>query len=353
MKRKLAVLSAFCLASISIAYSQAQLLQPTESTKVRVEEDKKLIIFDTDMSHDVDDVGALAVLHALADKGECEILGIGISTPANSYDGYYVAPCADAINTYYERPDIQIGAYRGPNSIIDIHAKYPEAVSKAFKHDISNSMETPHAWKMYRRILASQQDSSVTFVVVGFLNNLELLLDSEPDEYSNLNGYELVKQKVRLLSCMGGNFPSGDEDYNFNLYSRSALYVLSSWPSPVVFGGGELGNNVLSGGILKNKFRPEENPVAMAWHIYNGGDQRSSWDELTTIYAVKGTSGYFRLSEPGICTLILKGIKYMPDRYNTVNTWIPISTGRHRYLIPLMDNDSLGKEIDGLLIREP
>ena len=38
------------------------------------------IIFDTDMYTDFDDVGALATLHALADAGECEILGTVAST---------------------------------------------------------------------------------------------------------------------------------------------------------------------------------------------------------------------------------------------------------------------------------
>ena len=38
------------------------------------------IIFDTDMGGDYDDVGALAVLNALADAGECEILGVVSST---------------------------------------------------------------------------------------------------------------------------------------------------------------------------------------------------------------------------------------------------------------------------------
>ena len=38
------------------------------------------VIFDTDMYTDFDDVGALAVLHALADAGECEILGTVVST---------------------------------------------------------------------------------------------------------------------------------------------------------------------------------------------------------------------------------------------------------------------------------
>ena len=34
------------------------------------------IIFDTDMVEDYDDVGAMAVLHAMADAGKCEILAM-------------------------------------------------------------------------------------------------------------------------------------------------------------------------------------------------------------------------------------------------------------------------------------
>jgi hypothetical protein len=37
------------------------------------------IIFDTDITGDVDDVLALAMLHTLADRGKCEILGVTIS----------------------------------------------------------------------------------------------------------------------------------------------------------------------------------------------------------------------------------------------------------------------------------
>ncbi|HEV8248295.1 MAG TPA: hypothetical protein VGP93_21110, partial [Polyangiaceae bacterium] len=38
------------------------------------------IIFDTDMGPDIDDAGALAVLHALADNGEAKLLAVMIST---------------------------------------------------------------------------------------------------------------------------------------------------------------------------------------------------------------------------------------------------------------------------------
>ena len=63
------------------------------------------IICDTDMDTDCDDAGALAVLHGLADRGEGEILATMVSS---QYP--WSAPCVEAINRYYGRADLPIGA---------------------------------------------------------------------------------------------------------------------------------------------------------------------------------------------------------------------------------------------------
>src|SRR5690625_1228115 len=62
------------------------------------------IIFDTDMVPDYDDVGALAVLHALAAEGECDILAT-VSSNGHST----TAPTIEVINRYFGRSDIPIG----------------------------------------------------------------------------------------------------------------------------------------------------------------------------------------------------------------------------------------------------
>ena len=56
------------------------------------------VLLDTDLGPDADDAGALAVLHALADRGEAEILGVACGTTSP-----WCAPAADAINTSIER----------------------------------------------------------------------------------------------------------------------------------------------------------------------------------------------------------------------------------------------------------
>jgi hypothetical protein len=72
------------------------------------------LILDTDMSGDCDDTGALALLHALADRGECEILG----TIVNRKDlATASAAATSAINTWYGRPEIPMGTDKiGPTA---------------------------------------------------------------------------------------------------------------------------------------------------------------------------------------------------------------------------------------------
>ena len=66
------------------------------------------IIFDTDMSIDVDDVGALCALHALADRGEANLL----AAVHNSASPRGVGALA-VLNSWYGRGDIPVGFYGG------------------------------------------------------------------------------------------------------------------------------------------------------------------------------------------------------------------------------------------------
>src|SRR5207249_10684258 len=91
------------------------------------------VIFDTDMALDVDDVGALALLHALANRGECRILAVGTSESARAYDGQWAPPMADAINRYYGRPEIPVGVFRGPHQEMGEKGRYAETTAKAFR----------------------------------------------------------------------------------------------------------------------------------------------------------------------------------------------------------------------------
>src|SRR5688572_31846471 len=66
------------------------------------------IILDTDFGNDCDDTGALAILHQMAYSGEAEILAVMYPMPDE-----FGASAIDAVNTYYGKPNIPVGAYKG------------------------------------------------------------------------------------------------------------------------------------------------------------------------------------------------------------------------------------------------
>jgi inosine-uridine nucleoside N-ribohydrolase len=129
------------------------------------------VILDTDMESDVDDVGALAMLHALADKGEVNMLGVMVCA-LNKWS----VLCADRINTYFGRTDSPLGVLRGPG--VDRESKYAHVIPQEFPGKLQDNEDAPDAVRGYRKILASQPDSSVVMISIGYLTNLRDLLKS-------------------------------------------------------------------------------------------------------------------------------------------------------------------------------
>lgn len=236
------------------------------------------VIYDTDMCTDVDDVGALAILHKLSDEGLANILAVVY----NEVHKRGVA-AIDAINTWYGRGDIPIGAYKKTLKDPD-YSSYLAAVAKYENDTPSDLSKVPDALDVYVNTLKAQKDNSVTIVSVGFLNNLADLLRAEP---------ELVERKVKKLVVMAG--VSGD---NFNTVRHDlvgeAQKVLEDWPTLVVIS--PIGEDIYTGVVLENV---EDNPVRTAYYKwFNSSFQgRSSWDLLAVLYAVKGTELFDEQSE--------------------------------------------------------
>ena len=198
------------------------------SSDVRAEK-PPLLILDTDLSSDVDDVGAVALLHGLANQGKAQILAMMIS----SGDPWSV-PCLDAINTWYGRPDIPIGMIKGKS--VSHESKYTRKIADTFPHTRTTGTEVPDAVQLYRRILAEQADQSVTLVTVGYLSNLHNLLLSKSDAVSPLDGNTLVRNKIKTLVCMGEAIQRAMSGIFFRMSLQP--YMLSSTePTPVIFNG--------------------------------------------------------------------------------------------------------------------
>lgn len=256
------------------------------------------IIFDTDMESDVDDVGALALLHGLAANGEAEIL----ATMVCSLNPWAV-PTVDAINTYFNQPNIPIGAVKTYG--VYRNSKYAKIISEEFPQDIGLGENAPDAVTLYRQILSSQSDTSVVIVTVGYLSNLSNLLSSPPDNISPLNGVELVKQKVKHLVCMGGRYPYSQDIGrwgNFKPDPDAIVKVSKFWPTLITFtGGGDFADLIKTGSPSFNH-KSKTDLVARAYNIFLEGwnrDWHHSADLIAVYAAVRGYNEFFKLHTQG------------------------------------------------------
>lgn len=265
------------------------------------------LIFDTDIGNDVDDTMAMAVIHALQNRNECELLAVTITK-----DNPYAAPMAEIVNTFYGRPDIPIGIVKGGVTKEDgkynipVYNTVDERGNRVFKTKITPEMyaELPDAVAVLRKTLAAQPDGSVVLVQVGFSTNLARLLESPGDDVSPLNGTELVKKKVKLLSTMAGAFVErlkNHREYNIACDVPSAQKMFEKWPTPIVFSGYEIGETIMHPALsMRNEYNyVDHHPVKIAYHFYRGlENDQPTYDLTSVLYAVRPDRDYFTLSEP-------------------------------------------------------
>lgn len=256
------------------------------------------LILDTDIAEDCDDVGAVAVLHALANRGEVNILGMMVSMPVQ-----YGAPALDAINTFYKRPNIPIGTLR--NSSDANGAKnllvYNKDLATRFPNSLRDARNAPNSVTLYRQLLAKSADASVVIVTIGPVTNLYHLMRSPADNISGLDGMALIRKKVKRIVVAGGNLPDGTS-YNFRLAPDKSEYVINNWPTEIWFATNELGGDVLTGKIMMSK-TTRTNPVHEAYRLYKNRYPtwafRPSWDQMGVLVAVRGKAGMFKTHSSG------------------------------------------------------
>ena len=305
------------------------------------------LIFDTDIAYDWDDVGALAVLHGLANLKEVEILGIMTST-SDQESRIYAPQCIDIIDTYYHRPDIPIGVCRPKG--VEAEAVYTKDIvlNYGFPSDIGTS--AMDAVKLYRKILNEQPDTSVVILTVGILTNLKDLLKSLPDEYSNLNGVELIKKKVKRWVAMGGTFPEG-ESSNFDGDKPTAKYVVDNWPGDVLFiGYGSF--DFLTGGTLPET--PADNPVRVVYELMQKKNNRKSIEHGTadlaaTVAAIRDPHRYWNVQTGGKVSISYHG----KDDWQAYTKWEKVPNGKHSYLIPGSEKTEVLKPLINKLMTMP
>ncbi|WP_298865534.1 nucleoside hydrolase [uncultured Gimesia sp.] len=289
------------------------------------------LIFDTDIGNDIDDALALAVIHALQSREECELLAV-----TSSKDNPHSSLCCDVINTFYGRPQIPLGrVHQGvtpkDGSYVRKVVEYSARGKPVFPRRYQQAEDIPEAVTVLRKILAEQPDQSVVLVVVGFSTNIARLLQSPGNETCSLTGKELVTQKVKLLSQMIGRFdkekPTAFHEYNVKVDIPAARTLYELWPAqiPVVVSGWEVGRAIQNraSSIINDYNYVKFHPIKIGYEYWNQMPyDRPTYDLTSVLYAVRPARGYFGLSKPGKLRINEQGkLEHSTD-----------PNGNHRYL---------------------
>lgn len=323
-------------------FSLILLLSCSYNSKKEIISSKEKVIFDSDMGPDYDDVGAIAVLHALADNEECEILA---TVSSNSHPS--VAPTIEALNRYYGRQHLPIGVPDKTGVNFTANNNWNDSLLLKFAPDLKLKTDYPAASEVYRKILSQQPDKSVTIVTVGFTTNLSNLLKTKGDKYTPLSGTDLVKKKVKKWVAMAGRFPEGLE---FNVFtdSTSSLYAFENWPTPILLSGFEIGEHILTGEELA-QLDPKNNPSSWAYKYNlatfadNPSKKRMSWDQTAVLCAIRDPEKYFYICGPG--KLIIHSTGY--------NTWDANINNDHYFLVHKFPYQNIADKIDNLMMNIP
>jgi hypothetical protein len=308
------------------------------------------IIFDTDIGNDVDDVLALSMLHALQARGACRIIGVTVTKPDD-----LAGPFVDAINTFYGHPGIPIGCVRPssaePPSRFLALANARDGGHWRYPHKLKHGADAPEPAPLLRRLLGREPDHSVVLIQVGYFSNFGALLDTVGGMDSPLDGRELVRQKVKLLSIMGGAFGAAEQrrhylEFNVVKDIAAARKLAADWPGPVVWSGAEIGAAIPypAVSIEQDYGCVAHHPAAEAYCLFNPPPhERPTWDLTATLYAVLPDRHYFDLSPAGKVAIDADGFTRFASE----------TGGRDHFLILQPDQISRVKEAFVQLSSQP
>ncbi|MEO1263312.1 MAG: hypothetical protein AAFZ15_31170 [Bacteroidota bacterium] len=344
-------LSFFCIFSFQLFFAQSK------------------VILDTDPSYDPDDVGCMAMLHNMATLGECEILAM-----INSTNHQESSLCISAINNFYNRKAIPVGDYKSyPEKIGAPEITYDFHIANNYPRKLKNWEDSADGVQLYREILASAADTSITIVIIGTMHNFYGLLNSSACDYSDQSGVALVGQKVKLVATMGGNFIDGrgydrtnwggaDSLCAYTDWSclkeernRMCRYVIDHCPAPFMASGWEVGcgdyhdanyGNVMTGQGLKKLDTTHIVRRSYEYHFSKRGSDadisRHSNDQCALHFALRGEGENYQAYRNGKISLSTSG----------ECTWTPETEHHQGYIQKKRDPILIAAEIEALMMGD-
>lgn len=247
------------------------------------EKDVLPVIIDTDFASDADDVVAVRLAMCFQDAGMLDIRGIALSTT------YSRSPLAvHALCTQDGYGSIPVAMDTSGNGV-QVHTDYVDVMYDQPKS--RSDYEQPVA--MYRRIL-SESDGRVHIITLGFLQNIQGLMNSAPDQYSPLSGMELIAQKVDTLYICGGN-STGKPSFNFYWTGEKVISaakdVARSFPARTIFLQSDLSDDTFCGQFYNTKDYHQRDIVTRALKANDQAGGVVAWDVFAVWCAVQDMTG--------------------------------------------------------------
>lgn len=285
------------------------------------------VIVDTDMGNDVDDALAIDMLFKYMDDKKVNLLAI-----SNVKNNKHAVPYLDLFKRWYGYSNVPLFTIKPiieettkKKRFTEIVSEYKEKGEYVFKRKVKSEAQVLEAIQGLRKVLSKQDDNSVVFISLGYLTNLSNLLKSGPDKYSNLNGEELVKRKVKHLSMMGGDFRGVERtEFNIRFDVAAAQNVFEKWPTDIFISPYEVGLAIkFPAKVIESDLKfASSNPLVMSYENYlKMPYDRESWDLTSVLFAIEGKN-YFDLSPRGTVQVVGKGKTIFTENKDGKHTYL-------------------------------
>lgn len=351
MKRIVSLLFIFILVLLNPIVGNCTEVKEVISEEPAVTEYSPEIFFiDSDFSSDVDDAFAISTAVWFEDAGLVDLRGVSLCI--TSTRGAQAMTALLYAHKVWDVPVSMDTSYGIP-----IYNKY---YTNMINGRPSSQEYFNNTTKFYRKML-SESEKPVNIVTLGQFINMSALLNSQPDEYSPLTGYELIQQKVKALyvvGCKNSGKPenniwySGVTDVPNRWFGTtgvpdSAINVANNWPTKLVFVTSETGGTFSVGGFLARSDWRKTDILNVALIDFGAPNGHTAFDPMAIYVAMCDANGL--LDSKGI-VLEPGRMRIYQDGSSTFTAGEP--THNHYRVVKSLPDSVYQSEINSMLAFE-
>jgi hypothetical protein len=279
------------------------------------------VLFDSAFDR-IDDLLALALLYGLDGKGEMRMSAVTVSRP-----DFAAAQFCEIVKRFYAGAAGGFGfgfsfpvglAADGPGKPLPVYpallAKTGDDGARLYKPALESFIDTGDPATVLRNALTASQPHNTIVIAGGPLTSLARLLEMRGSK-------DLIALNVRYLAIAAGPWIAPDLNA-----AKAAQRVFDDWPTPIYASSVELGAAVRfpASSIEKDFAWSKAHPVADAYRAFGTMPYDAPTSAMdASLYAVRPTAGYFKLSGPGQFRASAAGVDFTAS-----------AQGKHQLLMP-------------------